>query len=177
MSGEHPFLAATRIASESWGLTPDGRLQPRPEPGLLEARVSPRQFDRALAVVQEVIASAGGEGLQAVPIARGSGHRAGIAVGHTPVWIEERRSLKKVTEAALEEWRGEVGYWVEVRECFIRDRGLCPRANGRLRLRLPRRYDLASAPGWRHSFSDQDGRPLESIVPDVIEALAERVAT
>jgi hypothetical protein len=177
----HPFLLATREAAASWHCTADGRLSPQPEPGILEARVAPAQLDRALAIVQAVIAACEHAGMDITAVARGRGHRAGIGVGRdgrfTAVRIEEGRDLETLTDRDIEQWLEDHPRWFD-REWALRERHARPRANGRLRLLLPRRHDRSPDPraGWRSSFADQVGSPLEEKLTDVVVALVQRAA-
>lgn len=174
----HPFLTATREAAASWICTPDGRLSPQTAPGIAEVRVSREQLDRTLAVLDAVVAECGAQGLEVAPVGRTRWHRAGIGIGRggelTAIRVEERRDLVAFSEEALERWRPAAEEWIRSREFEMRERGWCQRANGRLRLRLPRRHDPSPTDGWRHSFSDQPKRPLEVQIGDIVAALLAR---
>jgi hypothetical protein len=174
----HPFLTATREAATSWICTPDGRLSPCTAPGIAEVRVSREQLDRTLELLDAVVAECEVQGLEAAPVSRTRLHRAGVGVGRsgelTAIRVEERRELVRFTEEALERWRPEAEDWIWRREFEMRERGWCPRANGRLRLRLPRRHEPSPTGGWRHSFSDQPERPLEAQIGDIVAALSAR---
>jgi hypothetical protein len=177
----HPFLTATREAATSWICTPDGRLSPQTAPGIAEVRVSRAQLERALELLDAVAAECEARGLEVSPVARTRFHRAGIGIGRggklTAIRVEERRELVPFSEEALERWRPEAEDWIWRREPEMRERGWCPRANGRLRLRLPRRHDPSPTDGWRHSFSDQAERPLEHQLGDMVTALWARAGT
>lgn len=174
----HPFLTATREASSSWICTPDGRLSPQTAPGIAEIRVSRGQVDRTLELLDAIAAHSEAQGLEVAPVRRTRSHRAGIGIGRggglTAIRVDERRDLAEFSEHALECWRAEAETWIGVREFDMRERGWCPRANGRLRLLLPRRHDPSPTGGWRHSFSDQPERPLETQLDDVVAALLAR---
>lgn len=171
----HPFLTATREAATSWICTPDGRLSPRTAPGIAEVRVSRKQLDRTLELLDAVAAECAAKGLDVAPVGRTHSHRAGIGIGRaselTASRVEERRHLVAFSEEALERWRPEAEDWIRSREFEMRERGWCPRANGQLRLRLPRRHDPSPTGGWRHSFSDQPDCALEAQLRDIVAAL------
>lgn len=176
----HPFLVATREAAASWHCTADERLSPWPEPGILELRVAPAQLDRALAIAQAVIFASENAGMEIAAVAAGRGHRAGIGIGRdgrfTAVRIEEGRDLLTLTDQEIERWLEDHQTWFH-REWEVRERHAVPRADGRLRLVIPRRYDRSpdSEAGWRSSFADQVGRSLEEKLNDVVTALLQRV--
>jgi hypothetical protein len=177
----HPFLTGTREAAASWICTPDGRLSPRAAPGIAEVRVSRKQLDRTLELLDAIARECEAQGLEVTPVGHTRSHRAGIGIGRggelTAIRVEERRDLVAFSEEALERWRPEAETWIWSRELDMRERGWCPRANGRLRLRLPRRYEPSPTGGWRHSFSDQPERPLEAQLGDIVAALWERAGT
>jgi hypothetical protein len=178
----HPFLIATEEAAKSWHCTADERLSPQPQPGVLEARVSRGQVDRSLAIAERLIVACEEAGMEVVALDTGRGHRAGIGVGRngrfTAVRIEERRDLIALTDEEIERWLQAHPTWWE-REDVLRERHATPRANGKLRLLLPRRHDRSPDPqfGWRSSFSDEEGRPLEEKVREVVDALVQRAET
>lgn len=176
----HPFLIATREAAASWICTPDGRLAPWTAPGIAEVRVSREQLERTLELLDAAAAECGGLGLEVAPVGRTRSHRAGVGIGRgelIAIRVEERRDLVAFSEEALERWRPEAEEWIRVREFEMRKLGWCRRANGRLRLRLPRRHDPSPTGGWRHSFSDQPECPLEKQLGDIVAALSARSGT
>jgi hypothetical protein len=180
LGGAHPFVKATLEHAQGWGVTPDGRLQPEPEPGVVEIRVSPVQLDRALRLVQALIDAGTARGMQASKVVRAREHRPGIGIGRggqaTALRVEEIRCLVAFADLDLEQWRQESPHWAWMREDELRERGWVPRACGKLRVLLPRRYGRAprGEAGWRFSFTDQTGRPLEVQLNDVVLALEDR---
>jgi hypothetical protein len=181
LEGAHPFVTRTWHTAATWHATPDDRLSPQPEPGIVDARVSRHQLPRALRLVHVVIERSSEVGLKVAPVNRAHRCRAGIGIGrdgaYTPVRVQELRDRIAFADLDLDRWRREHPVWY-IREEELRDRGWVPRANGKLRLVLPRRYDYPPTPegGWRSTFTDQEGRPVEEKVSDVVAALAERAA-
>lgn len=181
LEGAHPFVTNTWHAAAAWHATPDDRLSPQAEPGIVDVRVSRRHLPRALRLVQVVIERSSDVGLEVAPVNRAPRCRAGIGIGrdgaYTPVRVQELRDRLHFADLDLERWRREHPVWL-FREDEMRERGWVPRANGKLRLVLPRRYDRPPAPdyGWRSTFTDQDGRPVEQQVTDAVAALAQRAA-
>ena len=175
----HPIVAATRDAAQRWQLLADGRTQPFYEPGLVEIRVSRPQLERALSMLQELIDGALDCGLEVGPVVRARCQRAGVGIGRAahlvPVHLVEIRTLVPFDQLDIDEWRSATPAW-SVREFELRDRGWAPRPSGRLRLRLPRRHDRPprEEAGWRFSFTDQVGRPLERQIADAVQALVGR---
>ena len=175
----HPFLSATRDATGRWYRNADERLAPQPSPGILELRVTPASVERALAIVQSVIDGCKVADLDVAAIDAGRGHRAGIGIGcpgrYTAIRVVELRERTPVTAGEIETWLAEHPRRI-VDEWRLRERRFHVRADGRLRLLLPRRHDRAPHPheGWRWSFTDQVGRRLEEQIPNVVAALGER---
>lgn len=175
----HPFVVATWRASASWNTTPDGRLAPWMEPGLIEVRVAPARLERALALMQAVIETSSSRGLTLRPAERSRGWRSGIEIGQaetfTGIRVEEQRRLVRFEDIDLDNWRRST-VW-SYREQEFRQRGHVPRADERLRVRLPRRHrdwPVARTSGWRTSFTDEHGRPLELMIDAIVDELAER---
>ncbi len=174
-----PIVAATSEAACRWHLTPDGRLQPDTEPGIVETRVSPAQLDRALRLLQALIQASKARGLEPRPLERARGQRAGVGIGRygnlVAVRLTEIRKLVAFADLDLDQWRRETPAWL-IREDELRERGWVPRASGQLRILLPRRYGRPprGERGWRFSFTDQVGRPLEDQLADVVRALEDR---
>jgi len=175
----HPVVTATLEAAQGWGRTQDQRLAPRPEPGLVEARVARESLDRALRIMQTLIDACSTSGMEVAALQRARTHRAGVGFGRVPhltaIRIEEVRYRMPFAELDLEQWRNENVVW-DSDEDRLRTQGWIPRASGRLRLRLPRRHDRPprGETGWRFSFTDQVGRPLEAQLSDVLAALDDR---
>jgi hypothetical protein len=181
LTPHHPFLIATRNATASWRCTPDGRLSPQTKPGILEMRIAPARLDRALAIAQAVISQCEDTGLEVAAVQRGRAHRAGVGIGgvgrFAAVWIIEGRDRVTLSGDDLARWVEGNPWWFHP-DPELPAHHTCPRANGKLRLLLPRRHDPPPEPyaGWRASFTDQVGRSLEEQVPDVVAALVHRVA-
>jgi hypothetical protein len=175
----HPFLEAPRDAALQWHLTADDRLSPQPHPGILELRVSRLQLDRALTLSQAAIDGCLERGLDVAAVDRGRNHRAGVGVGepgkYCAIRVVELRERIPIDEQGIERWLAEASRRISD-EWILRERGYQVRAGGRLRVRLARRYDPSPrAPaGWRWSFTDQVGRPLEDQLDDIVDTLYER---
>jgi hypothetical protein len=109
------------------------------------------------------------------------GQRPGVGIGRgkqfAAIKIEELRRLVALSDFDPEQWESELGVWWG-RDEELRERGWVPRVDGRLRVRLPRRYDRPphGEAGWRFSFTDQVGRPLESQLDEIVQAFWERAA-
>jgi hypothetical protein len=175
----HPVIEATRVAARDWHRTPDGRLVPHVGPGIVEMRVSPGELERALILSQAVIEQSLARGMTICNIQRGRRQRPGVAIGRdssvTAFAVMELRCLTPFTEVDRETWREDTRLWWYEAEA-LEARGVVPRPSGRLRVRLPRRYDRPPRQerGWRFSFTDQTGRPLETQIGEVISAIEDR---
>jgi hypothetical protein len=175
----HPVIEATRAAARGWHRTPDGRLVPDVQAGLLELRVSPGELERALSVAQAVIDQSIARGMTVSGVERGRKQRPGLAIGRgsslTPLAVKELRRRVPLAEVDAETWREDTRYWwMEAEE--LEARGIVARPSGRLRLVLPRRHDRPPRHelGWRFSFTDQTGRALEAQIGEVISAIEDR---
>ena len=170
----HPAVIATLDVAASFHSTADGRLSPRVEPGLFEVRVSTAQLQRAAQVLQRLVDGALERKLAIASVNRTRSHRAGVGIGVDPhftaIKMVEQRDRVPMTEAEIENW---LTY-----NYYLRDRPPThrPKANGRLQILLPRRYDRTDEPGWRCVFSDEPGRSLDDKLPDVLNALEKRLA-
>jgi hypothetical protein len=115
LADAHPFITATWRAAAAWHLTPDDRLQPDPEPGIVEVRVSRAQLLRALRLVQAVIDESRRHRLEIAAVARARGHRAGVGISRddcfTPVRVEEMRDRIAFSDLDLDRWRREHPAW------------------------------------------------------------------
>jgi hypothetical protein len=178
----HPVLAATLEAVDTWYVNGDDRLSPQTSPGLLELRVARGNVERALSIVQAVLDGAEAEGLSVAALGRSRRHRPGIGVGksgmYTALRVEELRrrvplTSEQMARAQKELTQGKGWAWRVV------ERGHYVVADGRLRLRLERRYDRSpdARRGWRWSYTDQPSAPLEVQVPDVVETLKIRASS
>jgi hypothetical protein len=175
----HPLIEATRSAARDWHRTPDGRLVPQVEPGVVEVRVSPDQFERALSLAQAVIEQCVARGMTVGNVERNRKRRPGVGIGRggelTAITVEEVRCLMPFADVDAERWREDTRlWWYRAEE--LEARGLVPRPGGRLGLTLPRRYDRPprQEKGWRFSFKDQTGRALEMQITDVVAAIDDR---
>jgi hypothetical protein len=179
LAGCHATIAATRDAADGWFATADERLSPRPQPGVFELRVSRRQLDRALLLLQAVIVASNELGMEVGAVGKSRTHRAGVAIGRpgllTPIRVEELRDRVPLADIDLDAYLRTSLNWLFY-EDELRKRGWVPGAGGRLRIRLPRRYDRPPLPtgGWRSAFSDQEGRMLEAKLADLLIALDQR---
>jgi len=177
----HSSIVATRDAAKLWHPAPDGRLSHWAEPGIIDLKVSPMQLDRAFRIVQYVIDLSRLHGMEVRELQRARGQRPGIGIGlrrHlAAINVSELRHLVPFGELDLEHCDQESRLWWTHEEEF-RERGYVARADGRLRLRLPRRYDRPprGQAGWRFSFTDQVGCPLENQVEEIVLALRSRAA-
>ena len=166
-------------AARQWYQTADDRLAPQCAPGILELRVSAAQRDRALDLTDQVIANCAERGLTVADVERRPAQRAGIGIGAPgapcPIHVLEMRERVTLDEQGIKEWLAEARRG-PFDEMVLRDRGYQARADGRLRFRLARRHDRSPhAPdGWRWSFTDQQGRPLEQQVDEIVAAVYER---
>lgn len=179
MTEVHPVVEATRLAAGGWHRTPDGRLVPHVQPGILDVRVSPGELERALNLAQALIQQCVSGGMTVASVERGLKQRPGVAIGRgphlTPIAIKEIRRLVPLIEVDSRTWREDTRLWWLEAEAF-EARGIVPRPSGRLRLLLPRRYvrPPRQERGWRFSFTDQTGRPLEMQVGEVVSAIEDR---
>ena len=175
----HPFVLATLEEAQRWHQTQDQRLVPQPQPGIVEVRVARENVDRALRIVQALIDAGLASGMEVAAVSRTRDHRAGVGIGRghqmTAMRIEDVRYRFPFADLDLEQWRNENPIWT-YDEDRLRDLGWVPRASGKLRLRLPRHYDTAprGEAGWRFSFTDQVGRPLDAQLADILTALDDR---
>lgn len=169
------FARATEHAAAHWWTTSDGRLAPDPEPGVLELRVAASSVARALHLFRDIATAAGDRGMRVAAVSAGRQHRAGVGIGRdfaiTPLHIEELRARVPISEIDFEQYLSRSPL-LAYREDKLRQRGWVPKADGRLRVVLPRRWDHPQqASRWVSRFSDQTGRPLERKVADVVAQL------
>ena len=178
----HRVIEATRVAAGAWHRTPDGRLVPHVEPGILELRVSPGELERALSLAQALIEQSVARGMTVSNVERDRKRRPGVAIGRgrflTALAVKEVRCLVPFAEVDGETWREDTRLWWEEAEA-LEARGLVPRPSGRLRLLLPRRYGRPphQERGWRFSFTDQTGRALETQIGEVLSAVEDRCSS
>jgi hypothetical protein len=171
-------VAATLRAIEQWHATPDGRLSPRPAPGILELRVAPGSVDRALRMFQAVVVASQELGMDVRGVVGARHQRPGVGIGRggivTALDVEELRSRVAISGDDLEEYLRRDLRWI-LREDELRDRGWVPMADGRLRIVLPRRFDRPpEGIAWCSRFSDQVGRPLEAKLQELLVQLDAR---
>jgi hypothetical protein len=171
-------VAATLRAIEPWHTTPDGRLSPRPAPGILELRVAPESVDRALRMFQAVVVASHELGMDVREQVGARHQRPGVGIGRggivTALHVEELRSRVAISGDDLEEYLRRDLRWI-LREDELRDRGWVPMADGRLRVVLPRRFDRPpEGITWCSRFSDQVGRPLEAKLQELLVQLDAR---
>lgn len=168
LRGARPVVIATRDKASGLKAGEDGRLDIGREPGIAHLQVSRGRLNRALRILQSVLAEAERRGYDVVPVEKSYNHAAGLGLklrsATYALKLYELRDKVPLTDAQVMKWEHEHRFSLFAKN---EPQATRPVANGRLALSIEYGYGSGRRSNWREGPRGALETKLESFFAEL----------